>query len=177
MVTLIAAMDKNSLIGTGQGGLPWEGMPRDKKHFRDYTAGKALLIGRRTFEEMSGWFGKDHQPIIITRNPAYDPGEDGHVAGGVDQAMSLAAESGRGELVVCGGAEIYRLALPFADRLILTLLHTTFQPSARGIFFPEWQGADFEEISREDFEGDALTPLSMTFLHLVRRGRGQHTDC
>lgn len=173
----MAAMDKNRLIGTVQGGLPWEGIPRDKKHFRDYTAGKVLLIGRRTFEEMSGWFGKNDQPIVITRNPAYDPGEDGLVAAGIEQALDLAAEFGRDELVVCGGAEIYRLTLPFADRLVLTLLHASYHASAGGVFFPEWQGEDFEEVSREDFQADAQTPLSMTFLHLARRGGGKYTDC
>ena len=177
MVTLIAAMDKNRLIGTGQGGLPWHGVPRDKKHLRDYTAGKALLLGRRTFEEMPGWFGKDDRPIVITRNPAYGPGEDCFVAGGFDQALDLAVEFGRDELVVCGGAEIYQLTLPFADRLVLTLLHGSFHTKTGGVFFPEWQEEEFEEVKREDFEADSGTPLSMTFLHLTRRRGGKHPDC
>ena len=176
MVTLIAAMDENRLIGTGQGGLPWPAMPRDRKHFRDYTAGKALLLGRRTFEEMAGWFREDDRPIVMTRNPAYDPGENCFVAGGLNQAMTLAGEHGCDELVVCGGAEIYRLALPFADRLVLTLLHGSFEEASLGVFFPAWHVEDFRESRREDFAIDTKTPLPMTLLRLARRDGSKHTD-
>ena len=168
LVTLVAAMDENRLIGTGEGGLPWRGMTRDKKHFSDYTAGKVLLLGRRTFEEMLGWFGNDHRLIVITRDQAYDAGEGRQVAGNIEEALALAGRHGENEVVVCGGAAIYRLALPFADRLVLTLLHGSFDTTVAGAYFPEWEDAGFKEIKRERFAADAENPLSMTFLHLAR---------
>jgi dihydrofolate reductase len=168
LVTLIAAMDETRLIGTGEGGLPWRGMPRDKKHFRDYTAGKALLLGRRTFEEMLGWLDNDHRPIVITRNRAYEPGGDRQVAGDIEEALALAGSRGENEVVVCGGAAIYRMALPFADRLVLTLLHGRFDTTVPGVYFPGWEDANFREVKRERFTADAENPLSMTFLYLAR---------
>ena len=67
-VTAIAAMALDRTIGTGT-GIPWQ-LPEDQRHFRGYTAGKALLLGRTTFEEMLGWF-TDHRPITLSSNPSY----------------------------------------------------------------------------------------------------------
>ncbi|MCH2061437.1 MAG: dihydrofolate reductase [Verrucomicrobiales bacterium] len=177
MFTLIAAMDENRLIGTGRGGLPWSGITRDKQHFRDYTAGKSLLIGRRTFEEMRGWFRREDRPIVMTRNPDYDPGGHCRVAGDLDDVLALAADSDGEEIVVCGGAELYRLTLPFADRLVLTLLHADFPAREGGVFFPEWENEDFVELRREDFAADNQASPSMTFLYLARRAGSEHANC
>ena len=76
-LSMISAMAHGRVIGTGHGGIPWH-LPRDVKHFREYTQGKHLLLGRRTFEEMLGWF-TDHPPIVLTHNTNYDP-EVGSVA-------------------------------------------------------------------------------------------------
>ena len=177
MVTLIAAMDQNRLIGTKRGGLPWSNIPRDKKHFRDYTLGKNLLIGRRTFEEMQGWFRREDRPIVMTRNPNYNPGGRCQVVNDLDEVFALSSEQDGEEIVVCGGAELYRLTLPVADRLILTLLNGDFPQQQGGVFFPDWKDEGFVEYRREEFEADSKAPFSMSFLYLTRRTGSKNMDC
>ncbi len=171
-VTLIAAMDEDRLIGVAGGGLPWRGLERDKCHFRSYTAGKALLLGRRTFEEMLGWFDGGHRPIVVTRDPSYRP-EGGHpVVASVDEGVGLARARGEGELVGCGGATLYRLALPAASELNLTVVHHRFGPAEGGAFFPDPGPEGFREVGRERFEADDENPWPMSFV-LMRRAGGR----
>ncbi len=132
-VSMIAAMTPDRVIGTGHGGIPWH-LPRDSQHFRSYTAGHHMLLGRRTFEEMDGWF-TTQTPIVLTRDVGYTP-KIGHAVQSVEQAIQLAEESGDTELVVSGGASIYALALPFAETLILTIVQATEESQAR---FPDYE--------------------------------------
>ena len=162
MVTLIAAMDQNRLIGTGCGGLPWSDIPRDKQHFREYTLGKNLLIGRRTFEEMQGWFRREGRCQVVND---------------LDEVFALTSAQDGEEIVVCGGAELYRLTLPVADRLILTLLNGDFPQQQGGVFFPDWKDEGFVEYRREEFEANSKVPFSMTFLYLTRRAGSKNMDC
>ena len=70
-LTLIAAIDQNRLLAN-EHRIPWH-LPRDIAHFRNYTKEKWLLLGRRTFEEMRGWFRAGHTPLVLTRHPDYVP--------------------------------------------------------------------------------------------------------
>ncbi|MFV1995779.1 MAG: dihydrofolate reductase, partial [Verrucomicrobiales bacterium] len=72
-ISMIAAMDRNRVIGADRGGIPWN-LPRDRRRFRSHAAGKHLLLGRRTFEEMKGWFEDQQTPIVLTHREGYDPG-------------------------------------------------------------------------------------------------------
>ena len=172
-VTLIAAMDENRLIGTGSGGLPWEGLARDKRHFRSYTADKALLLGRRTFEEMTGWFQAGHRPLVVTRDANYRAIGGYPSLPSVGDAVEVARERGEEELVVCGGATVYRLALPLATHLNLTIVARQFPtPSEGGAYFPDWEGEGFEEQRRDWFGADAQNAFGLTFLQLSRNRRG-----
>ncbi len=162
-VSMIAAMDRNRVIGTGEGGLPWH-LPRDVRRFRSYTAGKHLLIGRRTIEEMDGWF-TDQTPIVMTHQADYRPGR-GRVAHSVDQAVTEAFEDGAPELVVSGGASVYAAALPYADELVLTLVDTA---TGDGVTFPDYEAdTEWETISEEHHPADEENPFPMTFVNLRR---------
>ncbi len=130
---MIAAMTPDRVIGTGHGGIPWH-LPRDGQHFRSYTAGHHMLLGRLTFEEMDGWF-TTQTPIVLTRDLRYEVA-NGKVAQTIDQAVQLAAEAGDTELVVSGGASVYQLALPKADELILTIVQAEIEGQAH---FPDYQ--------------------------------------
>lgn len=167
-VTLMAAMDEARLIGTAGGGLPWRRIGRDQQHFRDYTEAKAMLLGRRTFEEMAGWFGSGRRPIVVTRDSSYQPLGGCSTVGSVGEGIELARVWDEGELVVAGGASIYRLALAQADELNLTLVHHRFAAVAGSAFFPEWQGLGFTEVGRERFEPDGDSPWALSFLRLRR---------
>ena len=86
-LSLIAAMDENKLIGSAEGGLPWQGIEQDRDHFRSYVEGKALLLGRKTFEEMKGWFDTAHRPYILTRDRNYVPEISAKVAFSFDEVI------------------------------------------------------------------------------------------
>lgn len=162
-ITMIAALDRNRVIGTGSGGLPWR-LPRDVAQFRLYTRGKTLLIGRRTFEEMRGWF-TDQTPIVLSHRRDFAP-VGSLAAHTVDEAVGEAFERGAPELVVCGGAAVYTAALPYADELRLTLVETAGDGPLR---FPDYRaGHSWETLSEERHEADAENPLAMTFLTLRR---------
>lgn len=137
IVTLIAALGRDRVIGSVSGGIPWD-LPRDREHFRAYTARKWILVGRRTYGEMEGWFG-ERVPLVLTRDCAFRPHSPSHrPVASVAAALDLARESGAGELVVCGGAEVYARCLPFADRLILTRLELDVRtPGA--VRFPDFE--------------------------------------
>ncbi len=162
-ISMIAALDRHRVIGTGQGGVPWQ-LPRDVRHFRTYTEGKYLLIGRKTCEEMDGWF-TNHRPILLTRGSGSAPNR-GLVAHSVDEAITEAFEGGAAELVVCGGASVYTAALPYADELLLTRIDTD---SGGDVLFPDYEmDHEWETLSEESHPADAENEHAMTFLHLRR---------
>lgn len=166
-VTMIAALDEGRLIGTGS-GLPWN-LPRDRRHFREMASGKAMLLGRRTFEEMAGWFS-DQRPIVLTRQANYRPPAGLPtgiiIASSIGAALDAARSRGESGLLVAGGGQIYGLALPFADELILTEVAADL---AGEVYFPKFSLQDWEEISREHFEADADNRHAMNIVVYRRR--------
>jgi dihydrofolate reductase len=123
IVAFVVAVAENGVIGH-QGHLPWR-MPTDLKRFRKLTLGKPVVMGRKTYESIGKPLdGRDN--IVITRQPDFKrPGI--HVVATIADALALskelAAERGTDEIAVIGGAEVFRAALPFTDRVYLTLVH------------------------------------------------------
>jgi dihydrofolate reductase len=112
-VTLIVARAINGVIGRG-GKLPWD-IPADLKRFKALTMGSVMIMGRRTFDSLPGVLpGRRH--IVITRDPQWRA-NDVEVAHTAEEALSLAGDQ---PVSVIGGAEIFDLFLPLADRLELT---------------------------------------------------------
>lgn len=144
-ISFIAAMAKNRAIGK-ENALPWH-LPEDLKHFRNLTMGHFILMGRKTFESI----GKPlpgRRSIVISRNPELAfPGVE--VAASIEGAISLCNHEE--EIFFIGGAELYRQAFPFAQRLYLTEIQQDFEGDA---FFPEIDPRQWCEISREVHQGD-----------------------
>ena len=161
LVSMIAAMDKNRLIGNGP-DIPWQ-MPVDRRHFRDMTIGKPVVMGRKTFETLKRPLGKRHN-VILTRNTAYEVPKSCSVAHSVADVLKLCKESE--ELMICGGAPIYQAFLPHADRLYLTQIHATFEGD---VYFPEFDITAWEEVKRIDGEPDGKNPYPYSFVFLERR--------
>lgn len=115
MLGLIWAQTLDGVIGA-DGVMPWH-LPEDLAHFRAVTRGKTVIMGRRTWDSLPERFRPlpGRQNIVITRQLDW-AGEGASVAHGVDDALALAD----GPVWVIGGAEIYRLALPYADALEVT---------------------------------------------------------
>jgi dihydrofolate reductase len=160
-LTLIAAVSEDGFISRGQ-GVPWD-LPRDRVHFRAATAGKWLLIGRRTYTEMLGWF-RDHTPLVLTRDPAFIP-PIGKAVQSVPQALDLAAEAGVEEIFVCGGSAAYDLAFPHADRFLVTHVGTRL---GAGVPFPKIETPPWRLVSSVEYAADAENAHAMRFVEYLR---------
>jgi len=162
-VAIIAAVAKNGVIGV-KGGLPWR-VKADLRKFRKITMGKPLVMGRKTFESLGRVLdGRDN--VVVTRQPDFSaPGA--FVSESLEAALMLAQKlaAGRGaeEIFVGGGGEIYREALPLAERLYLT--EVAVEPSGDTVF-PEIRPDEWAEVSREPLprsEGDTAEAVHVVY--------------
>ena len=155
-LNLIAALGKNGVIGIGN-RLPWQ-LPDDLRHFKALTLGHPVLMGRKTFESL-GRPLPGRRNIVITRNAHYRP-EGAEVAGSIEQALALC--QGAQEVFFIGGADIYRQALPLAERLHLTEVDAS---PAGDAFFPAFDRARWRESAREGRrdEGSGLGYAFVTY--------------
>lgn len=159
-ISLVAAVAENNVIGR-EGGLPWR-LPADLKHFKAITMGKPIVMGRKTFESI-GRPLRGRRNIIITRQADYAV-ENAEVAGDIDSAIALAEEDAE-EIMVVGGAEIYRATLPRAGRIYLTRVKADPEGDT---YFPDLDWDEWDEVEREDFDAEGDTP-AYSFLVLDRR--------
>ncbi len=133
MITLVAAVATNGVIGNA-GGLPWS-IPDDLRRFRQLTIGRPVIMGRATYDSI-GRPLDGRTNIVLTRNSHFDaPGV--HRASDPTAAMSAARRlhGSDAEICIIGGAEVYRIFLPLADRIELTMV--ALAPSG-DTFFPDW---------------------------------------
>ncbi len=161
-VSLIAAHSANRVLAT-DGRIPWH-LPADAAHFRRCSEGKCLLVGRRTYEQMQGWFRPGQTPVVVTRDDALAV-RGGHSVRSVESGLLLAAQSGTDECMIIGGGEIYAAALPCAGVLILTLVHTTL---AGDVFFPVLDPNEWQETWSHHHPADASHAFAFTIRRLVR---------
>jgi dihydrofolate reductase len=146
IISIIAAMAENRVIGRG-GAIPWD-IPDDRRRFRELTMGHPVIMGRKTFESI-GRPLSGRRNIILSRRPDYR-GEGCCVVHSLEDALS--ASAGADEVFICGGEELYRLALPLATRIYLTVVHGSCDGDA---FFPPIP-AEFIETDRLDTGLEAL---------------------
>ena len=155
---LVVARATNGVIGN-RGGLPWK-IPADMRRFRQLTLDKTVIMGRKTFESLPGTLPR-RRHVVITRDAAWDaPGVD--VAQDEDAALWIAGED---EVAVIGGAEIYALFEPLAERIELTEIHA---PIAGDTTMPAFDPARWREQRREPQEPAEGEP-PYDFVTLVRR--------
>lgn len=163
---MIAAMDKNRLIGNGP-HIPWK-LPADLRHFRDMTIGKPVVMGRKTFETLPKPLVK-RKNIVLSRNRDFEAPEGCIVSHSVEDILKTAetfAENYGKELMICGGAPIYEAFLPHASRLYLTQVHATFEGD---VYFPKLDSAEWGEVKRIDCESDEKNPYPYSFLVLEKK--------
>ncbi|TWJ19209.1 dihydrofolate reductase [Geobacter argillaceus] len=163
IVSLIVAMARNRVIGRDN-TLPWH-IPADLRRFRDLTLGHPIIMGRKTYESIGAPLA-GRQTIVVTR-------QKGYAAPGCAVVHSLkealAAVVCADEVFVCGGGELYREALPLAERIYLTVVKLE---AAGDAFFPELPPGVFVETGREEVVGEP----SCTFLVLERVHCGASTS-
>jgi len=158
-ISLIAAMDEERLIGA-HNSLPWR-LPADMQWFRKQTMGKPIVMGRHTFASI-GKALPGRQNIVLSRNPSLRL--DGcSMIHSLDELKHTAGKAE--EVMVIGGAEVYALALPLADRLYLTTIAASFEGDA---WFPDFDAATWHEVFREEHAADDTNPWPYCF-HILER--------
>lgn len=145
----IVAMDRNNIIGR-EGDLPWR-LPSDLKHFKKVTLGKPCLMGRKTWESLP--FPLPGRPnLVLTRNTNYAAKgakvfSDMHAM--IGQGYELAGAAGVDEVMLIGGAQLYKTLLPRCDRLYVTRVDAQVEGDAA---FPQIDPAQWR-LTREDASG------------------------
>ena len=146
-------MSLNRVIGTGN-KLPWQ-LPEDFKWFKQKTTGHILVMGRRTYQSI-GRPLPNRTTIVLTRSPEPIPGVS--TASDLSQVATVAGPGPARDIFICGGAEVYRQALPSCSDLYLTLVNRVVEGD---VFFPP-----FEELF--DLESEVLARPEFKILHYRR---------
>ena len=166
MIALIAAMGSNRVIGLDN-DLPWR-LPADFRYFKKMTMGHTLVMGRRTFDSIRNGPLPGRRTIVITRQEDWKPPFPAvQVAHSLAEALRLAADDATGDrtIFIAGGGEIFREALPLADRIYLTRIDATFPGDT---FFPDLDAADWRITEQEPHDADAENAYPFTFETLDR---------
>lgn len=158
-VSLIVAADENDVIGRDN-ALPWK-LSADLKRFRFLTLGKPVIMGRRTWESIGRPLPERHN-IVISRQIALAP-MGVTVVGDLPAALVAAGDAA--EVMVIGGAEIYALAMPLAERIYLTRVHGAVDGDTRlrGLHPAQWR-----ELGRENVAADERNSHATSFIVLER---------
>jgi dihydrofolate reductase len=167
-IVLVAAVGDNGVIGRA-GGLPWR-LKSDMLHFRATTAGKPVVMGRKTYNSI-GKPLKERTNIVVTRDRSVAI-KDVLVTSSLDAGMAAA----RGDalrrnadaIMVIGGADIYAQLLPAADRLEITQVH--LQPNGDATF-PPIDPVCWKEVSRAEHAAGPGDDASFTILRYERIGK------
>lgn len=160
-LSIIVAIAENNAIGK-ENKLLWS-MPEDMKHFREITSGHPVIMGRKTFESI-GRLLPNRRNVIITREQNYKI-ENAEIKHSLEEAFDLFKDK-NDEVFIIGGAEIYKQALPYADKLYITKIEQNFEGDA---FFPEIDEKIWQETSREEHEPNEKNLYKYTFLVYTKR--------
>ncbi|WP_353510846.1 dihydrofolate reductase [Intrasporangium sp.] len=141
-VTMIAAVGRNGVIGDGS-SMPWH-ISEDLKFFKRTTMGHPMIMGRRTFDAIGVLPGR--RSIVLTRQEDWRH-PDVETAHSLAEALSLAGPAD--EVFVIGGGEVYREAMPYAARLVITEVDQSPEGS---VTFPEVDLSEWQETERESHD-------------------------
>ncbi len=164
-IALICAMAENRVIGINN-SLPWH-LSEDLKNFKRTTMGNSIIMGRKTWESI-GRALPGRTNIVVSTNPDYEA-EGTRVVNSLEEATKLAESisiiDGSEEAFIIGGAGLYQAALPLADRFHLTRVHAEVEGDT---YLAEFNEADWQEISREDFSQSETNTYAFSICVLER---------
>ena len=153
MLCIISAVSENGVIGR-DGKLPWH-LSADLKRFRKLTTGHTLIMGRKTYDSIGRPLPQRRSIVLSRRNGFHADGIE--VVRTFEEALESAADDLR---FVIGGAALYRLALPIADRLHLTIVHASIEGDVR---FPDFDRSQWNVAEDERHEADENNPYPYSF--------------
>ena len=164
-ISLIVAMSRNRVIGRDN-AIPWR-IPAELARFKQLTMGHHIVMGRKTWDSI-GRLLPGRTTIIVTRNAQFHV-EGALTASSLPQALRLAAHDD--EIFVIGGAEIFRLALPLAQRIYLTTVDIAIEGDT---FMPPFDAGEWRRVGIESHPADATNPLPWVLETLERVGSTQN---
>ncbi len=169
MFSIITARSKNGIIGRNS-ELPWR-LKADRIHLRNLTKDKTVILGRKTYDSMIEYYDRSGKTmpaktyVVITRNHTYTPSrQSAVVVYSIDEALAKAKQLGK-EAFFIGGAHIYELALPFADRLYITEIDVELEGDT---FFPHFDINEWKEVSQKKYLKDDENEFDYTLVILDR---------
>jgi len=153
IVAAVVAIGKNRELGF-RNKLLWH-IPDDLKRFKRLTMGHPIIMGRKTFESIAGYVGgplPGRTNIVITRDPSWNH-EGVIVVRSIEEGIEKAKELDAEEIHIGGGAEVYRQALPYIDKLYLTLIAAEAKADA---FFPPYEHEFTKKVFEEAHEWNGV---------------------
>ncbi len=154
MINIIAAIAENNAIGNDNKLLYW--LPNDLKRFKALTTGHTIIMGRKTFDSLPKGALPNRRNVVLSHSTKHI--EDCDVYASLEDALKHCTPNE--DVYIIGGASVYEQALPFADRLCLTLVHDT--PEKADAFFPDFR--EWHEVWREDHNKDEKHAHSYSFV-------------
>lgn len=159
MISIIVAVAENGVIGD-KNALLWN-IKEDMRRFRTTTTGHPVVMGRKTFESIGRPLPKRTNVVITRGNNEFEGCQMAH---SLEEAVQMF--SADEEVFIIGGAQIYKQALPLADKLYLTIVHRDYEGDTS---FPEIDNSEWQEVAREEFSQGEEYEGAFTFIDLVRK--------
>lgn len=160
-ISMIAAVAENQVIGKDN-DLVWD-LPDDMKYFMTTTSGHVVVMGRKNWESIPSKFRPlpNRTNIVLSRNPDYPLPKEVILTNNIEHSLEIGRKQKETELFIIGGEEIYRLGMPYADRLYITEVHHSPEGDA---YFPEMDLTQWKEISRKHHPADDRHQWSFDFV-------------
>lgn len=159
---MIAAVAENNVIGN-KNTIPWH-LPEDFKYFKEKTLGKTIVMGLNTFNSIGGKPLPGRKHIILNNDSNYIAPEDCAVAHSIDEVLEITKDIQ--EVMICGGASVYKQFLPLSQKLYITEVHA--EPEG-DTFFPEINKEEWREVWREDHKADEKNKYDYSFVILEKK--------
>lgn len=151
IISLIVAIARNGVIGKSSGEMSWH-VSEEFKHFKNTTKGFPVIMGRKTFETL-GKPLKDRLNVVLTKNPDFKTDFDEVIIfSSLDDALQFCRNNNYEKVFIIGGAEIYKLALPIVDEMIISIMKFEAEGD---VYFPEFNEAEWTKekiMDKELFE-------------------------
>ncbi len=161
IISIISALAENRVIGN-KNSLPWH-LPADFKYFKEKTLNKTIVMGQNTFKSIGQKALPNRKNIVLSNNPDYKVPENCFLARSIDQVLEMVKNES--EVMICGGASVYKQFLPLANRLYLTFIHQKIEGDT---LFPEFNMHNWKEVSRINNEPDEKNLYPYSFIVLER---------
>jgi dihydrofolate reductase len=161
-ISLIAAMSQNWVIGF-QNQLPWKPIAEDWANLKVVTAGKKMIMGRKSYESPHRVFSETGN-IVITSNPNYEVESGFEIASNLTEALQKYVSEE--EVFILGGEQVFKEAITLADKIHLTIVHRDLVGDT---FFPKFPEDDFEIIQQTDFQKDIENNLPFSIIVYQRK--------